>query len=296
MGKLIGEASALLFHHLPSFRGRWRVLKALNAAHQYGLNDPIVLAQMRLDYQMKVDLRSRTEYESFYTGEYDTQILKTLLDRARPGWVVFDVGANVGFYSVPLAKHLQSFGSGQLYSFEPVPSNYKRLLENLALNHATDSCEVIQLGLSDRSGTAKITLREDFQSGSDTGNAAIVIADGQDAKFNTISITLRALDDFVRERGITRIDYIKVDIEGHEDIFFEGAKDSLARFRPLIQMEINQEYFIRRGINVAERLTQIFTPLRYGFYRFIPGMGWQPIASLLGLSPIEDILIAPESS
>ena len=265
MSKLIGEMAEKIFHRLPPFKGRWRILFALNRAHRFFLANPIVLAQLRLDYQMKVDLRSRTEYEAFYTGDYDGDIISTVTSWFESGWTVFDVGANVGFYAVPFAQRLQKLGAGKLWCFEPLPSNFKRLNENLALNRVTGQVVTNNFGLSDQEGAAQLTLREDFESGGETGNAAIVIDDGNDARFKTVSISLKTLDQFVNENSIESLNYIKADIEGHEDLLFQGGWKSIEKFRPIIQAELNQDYLQRKSKNVDDILS-LFTNIQYGVW------------------------------
>jgi FkbM family methyltransferase len=199
---------------------------------------------MKLGYEMTVDLRSQTQFLAYYTGEYDSQNIRSVLRLVEPHWTLLDVGANIGFWSVPLASAVKE--SGRLDSFEPVPSNFRLLSANLNANHLETVVCLHQLGLSDRGGTAEISLREDFAGGSETGNAAMVI-DGSDFRFQCAQVHIQTLDDLADSLAFDRLDFMKVDIEGHEHRFLMGAARTVARFRPILFMEINDEYYERQG-------------------------------------------------
>lgn len=246
--------------------------------------DPIATASMRLGHRMHIDLRSWTERYAYYSGVYqDEELIAAALRLLPDNAVVLDVGANIGFFTVPLAAR-----SGTLHAFEPLPSNFKRLEENLRLNGLT--AHTWQCGLSSERTELEITLREDFQHGGQTGNAAIVIDDGHDQQFTRIKIPVRTLDDFAAEHGLDRLDLIKIDIEGHEDLFFEGGQQTLTRTRPTVLMEVNTPYFVRRGVVLKERLAETLPP----DYRFARRAGaWTPIADVGACDEIDDALLVP---
>src|SRR6185437_14459530 len=160
MGQWVGRASEVFFRNLPEFKGRWRLLKIVNSVHLIGLKEPVALARLKLGHVLKLDLRARGQYEAYYTGHYDSDVISTVTGWFKPGWTVMDVGANIGFYSVPFAKRLQEL-DGTLHCFEPLPDNLKRLRENLELNSLTGCTRLHGFGLSDQKGSALITLRED---------------------------------------------------------------------------------------------------------------------------------------
>jgi FkbM family methyltransferase len=202
---------------------------------------------MRLGHELLLDLRSGTEFHAYYTGHYDTAVIRKALRLLRPHSVVLDVGANIGFWSVPLARHLKE---GCLHAFEPVPANVRRLAENVRRNGVGATVHLHQLGLSDQNGLQQISLREDFVRGAETGNAAIVI-DSEDLRFSCIKIKVSSLDHIFSSLGLNRVDFIKVDIEGHEDRFLAGAANVIRDFRPILYLEINESYYQRRGLDAT---------------------------------------------
>lgn len=240
-------ASSVL-HLVPEVRGLSRMAAFVHKFAGVG-GEPLVIAQMRRGHRMRLDLRSHTEYLSYYTGAYDTAEIQSVsrLLRYRKGWTVLDVGANVGFWTIAIAA-IQGNSECRLHAFEPVESNYKRLLENIHINGLQGVVCGHNFGLSDSETTAEIALREDFETGSQTGNASIVI-DDSDRKFPRVAVPLRTLDGIRKNLGIDRLDFIKLDIEGHEDKFLAGAAATIAKFRPVMLVEINDPYYRRRGID-----------------------------------------------
>ena len=87
-------------------------------------------------------------------------------------------------------------------------------------------------------------MREDFANGAETGNAAIVI-DSEDLQFNWQEIQVNRLDDISDSFGLGRIDFIKADIDGHEDRFLAGAVNAVHRSRPILLWKLTR--FITSG-------------------------------------------------
>ncbi|MHC4954018.1 MAG: FkbM family methyltransferase [Planctomycetota bacterium] len=293
-------ANGLLDPVRGAFAACWRALpripghKPASTAANYlflGIGcTPIAAVHMRLGHRLRVDLRSWTERYAYYSGIYqDEEIIRAALRLVPADGVALDVGANIGFFTVPLASR-----AAHVYAFEPLPANFTRLRENLALNGIGDSAvTAVPLGLSSENQRLELTLRGDFEQGGETGNAAIVIDDGRDERFEKVEIEVRTLDGFAAENGLDRIDLVKVDIEGHEDLFLEGGRDVLARTRPIILMEVNVAYFKRRGVDLAERV-EATIPADYTYLRRADGSGaWAEIASVRECADIDDAILVP---
>jgi hypothetical protein len=96
------SAAAAILTRLPWFRGKGRIA-AINRQFPAIPSNAIARARMRLGYKMMVDLRAEIEFLAYYTGEYDTRNIRSVLRLVEPDWTILDVGANIGFWSVPLA-------------------------------------------------------------------------------------------------------------------------------------------------------------------------------------------------
>jgi FkbM family methyltransferase len=147
--------------------------------------------------------------------EYDKQ--QVIAREVRPGSVFYDVGANVGFYSL-LASSL--VGKGRVFAFEPVPRNLDYLRRHLVLNRV-ENVEVLELAVSDRKSTATFQIEQ-------TGFRGHLSAQGG------ISVSTVTLDYLVKEGRILPPDYIKMDIEGAELLALRGTRETFERYRPVL--------------------------------------------------------------
>ena len=286
------EEFALFFRGTRSFKGKTRAIRILN----WGFNrlgaSPKALCRMKVGGQLYLDMRSRTEFIPYYLGGYDSDVIAHIVGHFGKDWVVLDVGANIGFFSIPFALRLKSLG-GRLYAFEPVPSNFLRLKENAEANALGQVIRLEPIALSSQASTLKMTLREDFQGGGETGNAAVKIDDGKDDHFQMIDVPAMRLDDYVAKEGLQRLDFIKVDVEGHEGAFLEGARESVSRFRPVILAELNEGYFARKGVDINLLATKLLGGLKYVYLKQTSRGNWELTQTLSGRGVAEDVLLVP---
>jgi len=285
---------ASLTRRVPPFRGLGTGYRVLNQALIRCGATPVADAPMKDGTKVRVDLRTHTEVDAFYRGEYDPRLLSLVTALLDPASCFLDIGANVGFYSVAVAQFLkQAAVGGRVLAFEPVDSNYRRLLENLEANELVDCATAYPVGLSNRGGQVAITLREDFARGAGTGNASIAINSEIDAGFATTEVTLARLDDFWPSvaRPACIIGLIKLDIEGHEDCALEGARRTLETHRPVILMEVNKPYLRARSIEVDERFHGLF-PARYFSFCEMQGR-WTAVESLSRCRELDNVFMVP---
>jgi FkbM family methyltransferase len=283
-----------LLRRVPQVRGLGRLVSVMN---QFFLRlgiAPVVITRMQNGTSMQVDLRSHTEYRAYYSGTYDAQLLNTVISVLEPKDVFVDVGANIGFYSVAIANYFsQQRAGGKVIAFEPLGTNYQRLMHNRDLNDLQSWCAVYQLGLSSHTGEADIVKREDFASGATTGNASIAIDKAFDAGFETELIQLNTLDAVFDELSIdhTGVEFVKVDIEGHEDLFLEGANRILNEHRPTLLMEVNKPYYDVRQVDFEQRFTALL-PADYHKYAYRQGC-WKALDSFRDCLAIDNVLLIP---
>ena len=233
--------------------------------------NPIVQTRLKDGSKYIVDLRS-FEYQAFYYKEYDSPLLNPLKLLLKSNSTVIDVGANIGFYSVSLGRRMREINSkGKIYAFEPCPSNYQRLKENIKLNDLDSTLvNTFKFGLSDKEGKSTLTLRQDFKGGSETGNAAIPTSIEFDKKwtYKEIKIDLKKFDDIWSDIGSDNesIDLIKIDIEGHEDFFLRGGINLIKEHRPIMLMEVAKPYYESRGVDLENIFSECI-PEKYVLLR-----------------------------
>jgi FkbM family methyltransferase len=152
-----------------------------------------------------------------------------------PGGVVIDAGANLGEWAVPLARRVGP--AGRVLAIEPAPCAVAALDKTLVAN-ALAQAEVIRCAVGDHDGTVEFAVPIVTSVRVDTGTARIgPAAAGHEA----LMVVSRSLDSLAAERRLERIDLIKIDVEGHERQVLDGARASLARFRPVLVLETGHE-------------------------------------------------------
>lgn len=240
------ETFARTFRPLSNLRGAGRICRIINNSYLKHKHSPIRLVKMRDGTSINIDLRSGTEWYSFYSGSYDDAIIDLIVGILKKiDGNFLDVGGNIGMYSVRVAARLEQ--DRRSVCFEPMPNNVSRIQENAELNGVGERVIVNAFALSDQEGEAELVLREDFERGANTGNASIAISDEADQGFKKIRVQTSKFDDVRARTSFGSLPVAKVDIEGHEDFFLSGAKGYLAHDRPIILTEINNWYYKRRG-------------------------------------------------
>jgi FkbM family methyltransferase len=137
--------------------------------------DPIIEGRMARGHRMRLDCRVPSHCWAFFSGRYDDGKIELLVSLLRREGIALDVGANIGFYTVPLAIQAKAIGS-KVIAFEPLESNAAWLRHNLALNDCVKVVHVIESALSNESGLADIVLTDDFSGGGSVGTATIMKA------------------------------------------------------------------------------------------------------------------------
>ncbi|AUP81068.1 FkbM family methyltransferase [Flavivirga eckloniae] len=257
--------------------------------------EPIVTAKMKDNTKILVDLSTRTERVSFYTGKYDPELITVIHSLFNPNKCFLDIGANIGFYSVSMSHLIRNKkATGHVIAFEPFEGNYLRLVKNLEINNLSKVCKANPFGLSNKSDTTEITLREDFKHGANTGNAAIRTSEAMDEGFKVSPIKLERLDDIWHKDFSENksIDMIKMDIEGHEDFCLDGGQEVINKHRPTILMEVNKPYYEARGVKLDEQFFPLI-PENYNIYKQ-KGTKWERIESLTVCTTIDNVFLIPQ--
>jgi FkbM family methyltransferase len=152
-----------------------------------------------------------------WLGIYERALQTVVAREVKPGGVFYDVGANVGFYSL-LASVL--IGSGKVFAFEPLPKNICYLKRHLELNR-TENVEVFEVAISDQIGALPFLAEE-------------TRAMGRLERGGNCFVQSATLDALLQEGRIAPPDYIKMDIEGAELLALRGASHIFREFHPIL--------------------------------------------------------------
>ncbi|MCC7000740.1 MAG: FkbM family methyltransferase [Gemmatimonadaceae bacterium] len=213
---------------LPPFRGKGSIARALHRRLGVTRHDALRDVTMRDGSRARWDLRDDAEALAYWLGEADDAERDALLARIPRDAVVCDVGANIGWWTIPLARALAP-GGGRVLAFEPVPGNRERLAWAIEANAMASHIEVAPVALGDAPGELGMWLKS-AETGAASGTAALVTGDGP----AHVKVPVVRLDDWTREHGVTRCDLMKLDIEGAELMMLRGAERFIAETKPLI--------------------------------------------------------------
>jgi FkbM family methyltransferase len=163
------------------------------------------------------------ERRILFTPQYfDTDELKILTSRIADGFIFIDVGANVGWYALSVAREAGAVPT-RILAVEPQPEIFDRLIYNIRQN---PSCTIKAVDCAVADKTGELTL---FLDPLNRGEASLKIVNS--SQTDAIRVPAVTLLDLLSREGLTRIDALKLDVEGAEDLvldpFFRDAPASL---------------------------------------------------------------------
>jgi FkbM family methyltransferase len=200
-----------------------------------------------------------TAITSLNFRQYEREDFSAVIQLAALSRVFFDIGANVGFYSVAVGSR---FPDTRVIAFEPIPNTFRELTRNVALN-CLQNVTMVSVGLSDCSVEAPFYY-DDTVSGASSGAPL-----GPEFNTEVITCPVETLDDFVGRTGIVP-DLIKCDVEGAELKVFKGAAKTLARSKPMVFTEMLRKWAARYHYHPNE-IIALFRHLGYECFTFSSG-------------------------
>ena len=166
----------------------------------------------------------------YASGKNERPVQEAIASLLHPGDVFYDIGANIGFFSVIAAQLVGP--KGQVYAFEPVPDNISLLEHNLALNGFRQA-QVLQYAISNRTGKGELLLAD--WNGGATLSAASAPPDLKGA----LTVDLVTIDALVTQKNIGAPTLAKIDVEGAELDVLEGMVETIETYHPVIIFEID---------------------------------------------------------
>ncbi|MCA1834592.1 MAG: FkbM family methyltransferase [Actinobacteria bacterium] len=202
-------------------------------------------AKLATGVRMRLDLGDRIQRLEAFRA-YERRELSLVRSLLRPGDVVIDVGAHVGYYALHAARRVGP--SGEVHAFEPVGANAARLRENIELNGfrnvVVNECAAGASAGRARFGVVKIE--------GESGWSSLLVAGRETA--DDIEIDVVTLDDYVVSASLPTVSFIKIDVQGNELDVLRGAASLLERFGPDVMCEAEVYWLEATGRSPAELL------------------------------------------
>jgi FkbM family methyltransferase len=209
---------------LPNVRGKARLVRRV--VGKSALSRPIVLHDREGNCIFVPNLIEPVGFGLWMDGAYEPEVLSFLKSQTSSRSIVLDVGANIGAFTLPLAKHVSS---GRVVAIEAAASVVRVLRENVARNRLSN-VDVVECAAS-TGETASVPFYEAPADHFGMGSSA--------PQFNVpgIHVQARSIDDVLLELSVPEVSAIKVDVEGYEAHVFLGAKGLLSRSHPPVIFE-----------------------------------------------------------
>jgi FkbM family methyltransferase len=173
-------------------------------------------------------------FPSLYKGTYEKFELDLLLGYGFKSKAVFwDVGANIGIYSILFSKMQPGW---KIFAFEPNREVETLLKENISKNRS-QNIEIVTLALSDKGSTALLKLNRHRAGGNNLINSS-------SNRSRVLKVTTVKGDELVALNKIPRPDFIKIDCEGHELEILIGLEDTIFHYRPIVSIEILKDNWV----------------------------------------------------
>jgi FkbM family methyltransferase len=232
-----------------------RVASSIARRRIPGLDEPTVPFDEGRS-RIVADLRTSLGLRLFRYGVHDPELHLTRL-LLQPGDVFVDAGANVGLFALVAAAKVGP--AGRVVACEPAPA-MRAVLERNARLSGFSWLQAHGVALAERSGCAEFVVFE----GEGSGLSSFRPADLDGGKRQTVPVT--TLDELVRAEEAPRVSLVKIDVEGAEARVMRGAAGLIARARPDILIEVEEEHLARQGASARE-LQGIARNAGYGAHR-----------------------------
>jgi FkbM family methyltransferase len=194
---------------------------------------PEVIA-VRHGLRWQLDLREGIDFSIWLLGSFEPGTVRCYERIVRKGQIVLDIGANIGAHTLPLARLVGS--AGRVVAFEPTRFAYEKLCRNIKLNReVANQIHSIQAMLVGQSGDPAesriysswpLVAAEDLHTGH------------RGRRMDTTGCRAITLDEIVADLMLQQVDFIKLDVDGHELEVLRGGRQTFTRFRPVVLLEL----------------------------------------------------------
>ena len=182
---------------------------------------------------------------TMYLQQFEPDVRAAIRRMTRPGMTVLDIGANVGAHTLLFSSLVGS--TGRVVAFEPTDFAYAKLAKNVSLNPNL-AVELVHVALADRTTQQQqVDFRASWRTDGGRGNGLS-------------TVDMIRLDEWADAHALSRVDVIKLDVDGYEYPVLLGGQATIARTRPTFIMEAT-------GVHFADPARNPFDVLRSLDYR-----------------------------
>jgi FkbM family methyltransferase len=202
--------------------------------------------------KFRLDLSRLLEHSAFFKI-LNEPAWQNLFKNIKPEFVVFDIGANIGFLTLNFARICHQ---GRVVAFEPDSRNFESLEYNLTLNDFTN-IQRYKLALGSRQESRVLYKLIDSNPGANR-----ILGGEHHEEYPHEKVNVMTLDRMVEELSLRRLDLLKIDVEGFEMFVLQGAEESIKKWQPILFVELAEVNLNEHGLS-ARQLIEYIEQLNY---------------------------------
>ena len=180
------------------------------------------------------------------------------------GDVVFDIGANYGWYSLNISR---KYPNAKIYAFEPIKRTFDILSENIINNNA-NNINLHNNGIGKENATVEFYFNKNHSGATSMVN----LLDREDVE--KIKCSIRTLDSFIQIEKIDRVDFVKCDVEGAEFLVLQGGRDVFKKHKPKLFVEMLRKWAKKFDYHPND-VIRFMADLGYGCFEIVGGKLYQ---------------------
>lgn len=247
--RLIGEKGKVTYYLLKIPYGISIIFHRLKLGSK---NRFIVIENFDHNLKLKINPSWDMSFSIYWSGFHEFHEFLFLNNHLNGDMVFVDIGANLGEYSVFAARRV-----AKVLAFEPLPKMQVLLKESILLNNFTN-VQIFPYGLSDKEQMLTIHEIDNSHEGLST------FFPGERITRHVHEVPLKSFDAEFSSFGVSKIDFIKVDIEGGELYALKGARKAIEKYSPDVMIEINGPTYHAAGYSIKD------------VYEFFQTLGYKP--------------------
>ncbi len=205
-----------------------------------------------------VKVKLPAKYIRYFPTDYETDNFSFLKSRCGNGAVIFDIGAHIGLFAAIAAKIAGN--SGKVFAFEPAPSTVPVLAQTIRINNLGNIIEPVNQAMGKDCG--KITF---FISDEEADNSNSLVSYKNDRKLNGVEVDVNTIDNFAAIKKLSKVDFIKIDVEGAEYDTLRGGIEVFKNLRPCFILAIHPEPIEKKG-DKLEDIYDLLLQLSYNIF------------------------------
>jgi FkbM family methyltransferase len=215
-------------------RAQYRIAKALYNYESADIHGIDIVTPLQNDGLVCfINTKDIIGWNIFFFKEYEASTNAILSKYIKEGDIVIEAGSNLGSETLLISKLI---GKGHIYGFEPNPYTFERLKINVSINELRNVA-VYDYAMGEKNGEISFNI---YPKG--FCNPGMSSKYMETAASKKITVVQKTLDTFIKENNISKVNFIKMDIQGAEMDMIMGSDDTISRFKPVIFTEAYKLY------------------------------------------------------